>query len=233
MTEEQTKKYYQKFLFGEKVRLKSHSQLYTLINENGKWKIDENIVIRKKLKDLWSSACGKLGYPFYMSEYIDEKKIFEKLDGYKAQKPKFEKVLKEFPKHQGAKDAIKRLKHLIKIGEIYKDCLSKVKVKNIEVGPGQFGNTGFFGEVKNNSKHSLSKVEIKILFLNKNGQAVHEMNYHPVLLTSSEIKYSQEKLLKPNYVRKWGCKADSAPSDWHNKVKIEVIEIEIVGLEEV
>jgi|SRR6266850_5443663 len=102
--------------------------------------------------------------------------------------------------------------------------LSKVIVRNISVGKSVLDKLGVWGEVKNTGDRSLDKVEITIFFLNREGRRIHEKTYHPVLV--SEFSFGDSNgPLKPGYAQKFGVKADDAPSEWANKVEIEVTDV--------
>lgn len=108
----------------------------------------------------------------------------------------------------------------------YEQYKSKIQIKNIYVDEAKYDGTGIFGEIKNNTDATFTKVGITIYFLDKNGNPVHEMSYNPVNVTKRS--YGDDAIpLKPNYSRKFGVKYDNAPSEWSQKVKVVLSDIEI------
>lgn len=106
-----------------------------------------------------------------------------------------------------------------------KEYISKLEIKNIQIGTNIFDEVGVMGEVKNTGDKTLSKVKIIIYYLDKDGKPVGETDYYPVLVTDFGLGDAADPL-KPGYVRKFGCKASDAPSEWAKKVRIEVVEVE-------
>jgi hypothetical protein len=98
-------------------------------------------------------------------------------------------------------------------------------MNGIRVGQDALGKKGVFGEVKNNGDRSLSQVEITIYCLNRDGKAVFEKAYHPVLVSSLGFG-SDNQPLKPGYSRQFGVRLDDAPSDWAGEVDIKVTAVE-------
>jgi hypothetical protein len=104
---------------------------------------------------------------------------------------------------------------------IAKAYLSKISVRNVRVGESVLGETGAFGEIKNEGDSTLKEVEITIFCLGPDGRPVFEKQYTPVL--ESEFSLSDaNKPLKPGYSRKFGVKLDDAPTEWNKKVTVSV-----------
>jgi hypothetical protein len=103
--------------------------------------------------------------------------------------------------------------------------LSKVTVRGVEVSKTSLGGRGIFGEVKNTGDRTLSKVEITVFCLDKDGTRVFEKTYLPVLVTHFSLG-GDNTPLKPGYSRKFGYKLDEAPSEWSGKVEVEVTRVE-------
>jgi len=102
--------------------------------------------------------------------------------------------------------------------------LGKINVKGVTVAPSTFGGKGVFGEVKNGGDRAMSKVEITIYCLDKNGSPIFEKSYHPVLV--SDLSFGDSNApLKPGYSRKFGVMVDDAPSEWGGKVEVKVTKI--------
>jgi hypothetical protein len=100
--------------------------------------------------------------------------------------------------------------------------LSKVKVSNLEIGKSVLDEDGVFGEVQNIGNRSLDEVEITIYFLDAGGRAVHEKTYHPILVSEYSFDADRNKPLRPGYSRKFGVRADDAPSTWTQRVRVGV-----------
>jgi uncharacterized membrane protein YidH (DUF202 family) len=103
--------------------------------------------------------------------------------------------------------------------------ISNVAVGKVEVGKTILDEPGVFGELKNNGDKVLNKVEITIYFLDAQGNPVSEKKYTPVNEGAQNFGMSDTSALKPRYSRKFGYKADEAPSDWSKKVRVEVSKV--------
>jgi len=102
--------------------------------------------------------------------------------------------------------------------------LGKIIVKGVTVEPTALGGKGVFGEVKNAGDRAVSKVEITIYCLDKNGSPIFEKSYDPVLVSKFPFGDSNAPL-KPGYSRRFGVKVDDAPSEWSGKVEVKVTKI--------
>ena len=73
-------------------------------------------------------------------------------------------------------------------------------------------------KIKNNSKKTLSLVEVTVFFNDKSGNVIHEEKFHPV--NSSPYAFGDRKPLKPGYI--WQMekdkfyKAEKVPSEWRS-----------------
>jgi hypothetical protein len=101
---------------------------------------------------------------------------------------------------------------------------SKIIVKGVTVSPSTFGGKGVFGEIKNRGDRTLSKVEITIYYLDKNGNPIFEKSYDPILVSRFSFGDSNAPL-KPGYSRKFGYRVDDAPSEGDGKVEVKVTTI--------
>lgn len=104
--------------------------------------------------------------------------------------------------------------------------VSNVAISKVEVGKTILDEAGVFGELKNNGDKTLDKVEITIYFLDKQGNPVSEKTYTPVNASAQNFGMSDTSALKPKYSRKFGFKADDAPSDWSKKVNVQVTKVQ-------
>lgn len=102
---------------------------------------------------------------------------------------------------------------------------SQVTIKDLKVAPTVFRGKGVFGEVHNGGQRTLNEVRIKIYFLDGAGQPIHEEDFIPVWVSEYSFNPDTNKPLKPGYSRKFGVKADNAPSDWKGQIRAEVTEV--------
>ena len=99
--------------------------------------------------------------------------------------------------------------------------ISKVIIKNVDVRKVDFLGRGVFGEISNTGDRTLKEVEITIFCLDENGKAIFEKTSHPVLVN----QFSEDKVLKPDYSRRFNAILNDAPSDWDGKVSVKVTNI--------
>jgi hypothetical protein len=103
--------------------------------------------------------------------------------------------------------------------------LQFIQVNKVEVGRTILEEPGVFGEVKNTGNRTLTRVEITIYFLNKQGQPVFEKQF-PAVLAGSGTFGRDDKPLKPGYSQKFGVKAEDAPSEWAKAVTVKVTDVD-------
>jgi hypothetical protein len=103
--------------------------------------------------------------------------------------------------------------------------LQLVKVNKVEVGRTVLEEPGVFGEVKNTGDRTLTRVEITIYFLDKQGQPVFEKQFLAVIVGGGSFM-RDDKPLKPGYSQKFGVKADDAPSEWAKTVTVKVTDVD-------
>ena len=84
-----------------------------------------------------------------------------------------------------------------------------------------------FGELKNTGNRTVKRIDLTIYFLDKSGNAIAEKEYSPIFQTEYSFGGNNSSPLKPNHARKFGYKADDAPSDWARKVTVKVTKIEL------
>lgn len=102
--------------------------------------------------------------------------------------------------------------------------IDKVKILNLRVAEARFEGVGVFGEIKNTGDKTLTKVEITIYFLDKNDKPIFEKTYPHVSV--SKFSIGDNEPLKPNYSTKFGYGPDDVPSDWAQKVRAKITNIE-------
>lgn len=185
---------------------------YNLMKEKDGWKVFLNWKISEKVEELMEQA-----------------KAFEKEKDYQKALEKYIEITKIDSKSVEAVNAEARkleLEEKIKDYEKEQEYIKNIIIRNVHIGESFLGETGVFGEIKNNGNKTLKKVEITIYCLDKSGNPVFEKDYHPVLVSDYIGISDANEPLKPNYSRKFGVKMDDAPSDWARKVRVEITDIE-------
>lgn len=198
-------------------------QDFNLVKESVGWKVFLDFATSKKIKLLVEEA-EKLAPSLEMLSPIDGSVLVAMKSDLLLAKEKYKEAL-ALGESFSAENNLKYLEKQIKKLNVYEQIKVHVQVRNVHVGEGRYGGKGVFGEVKNNSNAALKKVGITIYFLDANGNPVHEMSYHPIYVT--ERSYGDDAIpLKPNYSRKFGYKADDAPYDWSEEVKVVISDVE-------
>jgi hypothetical protein len=105
--------------------------------------------------------------------------------------------------------------------------IDKIQIRNLEVATTVLSEPGVFGELKNTGDRTVKTVDVTIYFLDKNGNVVAEKEHSPIFQTEYNFGGNDSSPLKPNHSRKFGYKADDAPSDWARKVKAKVTKVEL------
>lgn len=104
--------------------------------------------------------------------------------------------------------------------------IDKIQIRNLEVSTTVLREQGVFGELKNTGDRTVKTVDVTIYFLDKDGNVVAEKEYSPIFQTEYNFGGHDRSPLKPNHARKFGYKAEGAPSDWARKVKAKVTKVE-------
>lgn len=107
---------------------------------------------------------------------------------------------------------------------------SHLSLERVRVATGErFGQTvdGVFGTIVNNGAESLSKVTVRIYFLDNAGRRIGEKDFTPVLVT--EFAIGNNTPLRPGYRKDFGYSVeDYAPSGWAKKIEAEIVDIEFL-----
>lgn len=104
--------------------------------------------------------------------------------------------------------------------------IDKIEIKNLKVGTSVLQEPAVFGEIKNKGDRTIKSLDLVIYFLDKDGNIVAEKEYSPIF--PSEYSFGNDSSpLKPNYARKFGYRAQDAPSDWNRKVEVKVVKVEL------
>lgn len=81
-----------------------------------------------------------------------------------------------------------------------------------------------FGKLRNKGGRTLKKVEVTAYFLDGTGNVIFE-NSFPAVLTGGMM--SDDTPLKPNYIKEFGFKTKTCPSEWREgKVKLAITDVE-------
>jgi hypothetical protein len=211
------------YLKSDAVRLKTTVEPYTLVKEAEGWRVFLDLGKEKRIRALVDQA----------EALVPSLDMLGPIDGVVLESMK-SKLLSAQEKYKEAlslgddfraKSNLTYLEEKIDKLRFYEQYKDKLEIKNVRVAEGRYGGQGVFGEIKNNGDVALTRVGIIIYFLDKNGSAVHEMTQHPVFITKTS--FGEDAIpLKPNYSRQFGYKADSAPNDWAEKVKVVVSDVE-------
>lgn len=193
---------------GKDIPMSTTTQSFDLIKEADGWKVFFDWETKKKVDETMSQA----------KQLEKEKKLY-------AAKEKYQEVLELDSKVVEASEKIKELDKEIKSFKEKQVYIDKVEIRNVHIGKSILDEVGVFGELKNLGDRTLKEVEITIYCLDKNGKAIFEKTYRPVLVSEYSL-FGDNKPLKPNYSKKFGVKLDDAPSDWARKVKVKVTDIE-------
>lgn len=183
------------------------TKVYDLVKEKEGWKVFLNL-----------EGVAKSG------ELKNKASVLEKQKKFTEAKAALDEATKLNPKD---KDISVEIIEVDKKAAVYKDkqaYFANIEVRNVHVAKTILDEYGVFGEIKNRGDKTLKKVEITAYCLDKDGNVVHEKNYYPVLVT--EFSFGDNQPLKPNYGKTFGYRIDDAPSDWANKVKVAVTDIE-------
>jgi len=188
----------------------TQSNTFNLIKESDGWKVFLNWEKQKKIENLTKEA-----------EKLEKDKNFVGAKG------KYLEILKLDSESLNAGKKNKELDEKIANQKEKLGYIDKVIIIESHIGQSFLGEAGIFGELKNMGDRELTEVEITIYFLDKNDKPIFEKNYNPVLV--SEFSFGDEgKPLKPGYSRKFGVRADDAPSEWSKKVQVKVTDIEFM-----
>lgn len=191
----------------EDLPMVTNTEFYDLVKETGRWRVFLDLERREKIAKTINQA----------EELEEGNKLF-------AAKEKYQEVLELDSKTVKAVKKIEELDDSIRQFEEKQAYVEYIELRNIRVGKSVLNDQGVFGEVKNLGHRTLTEVEITIYCLDEDGNPIHELTYHPVLV--SEWSFRDNQPLKPNYTRKFGCKLDDAPSDWAGEVLVKVSDIE-------
>lgn len=212
------------YLNSQDLKFEKDVSSYKLLREPEGWRVFLDLSTKKKIKMLLEEA-EELAPNTWLLINNDAAQLESMKTSLLAAKDKYEEVL-SFGENTLANYYLEKLEILLNKLDNYERYKSKIQIKNIRIGKGTFGETGVFGEVKNNSDVVINRIGITIYFLDKEGNPIHEKSYNPVYITESSY-VSQGIPLKPNYSRKFGLKADDAPSEWSKKVEVVLSDLEV------
>jgi len=185
--------------------LVTREMTFNLRKESGQWKIFFDIETRTRIADLYAEAAVLEG----------EKKIKEAEEKYKE-------ILTLNKNDARAVQKLEALAEKPKVKQQAKseDYLYMIKIFNIRVAESERGNLGVFGEIQNLGKKTLSKVTIKITYLDAHNKTIYTEKYSPVDIAGSELRSRMP--LKPGKKKRFGYTVKKEPPKWSKKVTVAV-----------
>jgi hypothetical protein len=225
MMPSERQKYAGEILKKEKFPMKPVIDQYSLVREENEWKIFLGLKKTERLNKLLKQAEELVPTVGFLLGPVEGKKLAANEEKLHEAEKLYNEALEIDPDNSLVKYHLKLLNEKIQKLETFKIYKDKVTIKNLRAAKSIIGDWGVYGEVKNLGDQSLKKVGIRIYFLDKNKNPVHESSCYPLFITSQSYGKDAEPL-KPNYSRTFGCKADNAPSDWAKKVRAEIIDLE-------
>ena len=218
------------YLNSDNVIMDKRESLYNILKENLGWRVFLDFKERKRIYALKKRIAALVAEAEALAPSSE---MLGSIAGatLESMKPNLlaaEKKYKEALSIGNDDTATRNLQYLTKQLDklkFYEKHKGNIIIKNVQVGESKYDGIGVFGEIKNKSDVTLTSVGIIIYFLDQDGNPIHEKSYHPVFVTDSGYgDYATP--LKPNYSRKFGVKADDAPSEWSQKVKIVLLDLE-------
>ena len=182
----------------------TRTEQFDLLKEKDGWRVYMGWENEKKIEQLKAEA-----------EKLDKQNKFTEA------KTKYSEILALSSKNDEATKKIKELDEKILIYKEKQAYFQNIEIRDLSISESTLKDTGVFGEIKNNGNRSLKEVEITVYCLDKDGKAIFEKKYYPILIS----RFSQGIPLKPNYSQKFGYKLD-APSDWSGNIRAEVTNLE-------
>lgn len=191
-------------------------ETFSLIKENGEWKVFLDLATKEKTKNLLAEA--------------KELKENNKLHGALS---KYEEVLKL---DSTMVEAAKGKEETQKAIEVFEE--KQAYIQNVELyGLTSKYHTTYLDEkvpgvnfkIKNNGDKTLNKIKVTVFFKDSSGNIIAEEDYTPVYVSS--YSFGDNKPLKPNYI--WQIeqgkfyRAKSVPSEWaEGSVSAKITDIE-------
>lgn len=106
-------------------------------------------------------------------------------------------------------------------------ALERVSVAAVRVGTATTGEPGAFAEVVNGSRETLTRVRVRIEYLDAEGRPVSDFDHHAVLAQQRSSSYGPDRALAPGQRRPFGVRLSEPPSNWARRVRIVVAEVEV------
>lgn len=209
-----------KMIDDDEMQYRTSQKEFELVLEDDSWKISEDLKTKKKKQEVKITANSILAdaESLISNQNFDEaeKKVNEifELDENYIQKSIIQK----------AENLIAKIE-LIDLVELY-DIESRYITTY-----GDEREAGISFKIKNNSDQDLSEVEVKVYYLDNNGNRIHEDDFHPVLVT--EFSYGNNDPLKAGYIYQMPDRqfytSKSVPDEWdEGKVSVSITNVEIM-----
>jgi len=98
-------------------------------------------------------------------------------------------------------------------------------LERFRVSAGSLLGPEILGTVRNRGDSVLTRVEVTVFFLDRDGNPIGEKAFNPVFV--SEFSFSDDGPMKPGYVRDFGYFVErDAPSGWARRARAEITRIE-------
>jgi hypothetical protein len=104
-----------------------------------------------------------------------------------------------------------------------------IAVEAVRVGETVLREPGVWGEIVNRSPETLRAVRIRVDYLNAAGAVVGQREYSPILHlpATAHLRRPEDAPLPPGQRRRFGMRAEDAPTTWARRVRVEVIRAEV------
>lgn len=202
----------------DEMKYRTSQKDFDLVLENDGWKIFENLKIKQKKQkatftaNLILSEAENLITNQNYDEAIEKAREVYMLDEDYIQESVIQKVDKLIAKIE-----------LIDLVELY-DIESRYITTY-----GDEREAGIRFKIKNNSNEDLSKVTVKVYYLDANENRIHDKTFNPVLV--SEYSFGNNDPLKAGYIYQMPDRqfytSESVPDEWdEGRVSISISDIE-------
>lgn len=191
------------------VSYKTETTSYLLVKEQGGWKVEQGLAIQKLL-----SEADDL---FEKSDFDQAKTLYEQI----IDQANFEVNNESLNIAEGKLKAI--------------NVIDNIDLYDIESGYIEtFGgdrSAGIRFKVRNNSDLDLSKVQVRVYYMDSDGNKIHDKSFTPVMVT--EFSFGNNEPLRAGYIfqmpERQYYTSDSVPNEWEEgNVSVSVIDIEIM-----
>lgn len=205
---------------GENMQYKTSQKEFELVLEDNSWKIFEDLKTKKKKQEIEDTA----------NSIINNAENLISDQNYDEAKEKVNEIF-ELDENYIQESMIQKAENLISKIELF-DLVELYDVESRYINTyGDDKKAGIRFKIKNNSDQDLSKVAVKVYYLDSNGNRIHEKTFNPVLVT--EFSFGNNDPLKAGYIYQMPERqfytSDSVPNEWdEGKVLTSISDIEIM-----